>query len=151
MNSLANSASIGLSNVNTERVLPAAVLHELFGTPREDDAPSAWDMLRTLGDPPQLLMSIERIEISGREYLATCGLGYCDLPDLAWEHVDDDATDDVIEMFNDCFAYMMEHEIAFQAGETIKDENDRTYRFSDDGVGWAHRYALSRSRPSWHA
>lgn len=133
---LCMQGAIGMSNLHTERVLPAEVLHELFGTPSKDDEPSTWNMLRTHGDPPQLLMSIERIESNGREYLTTCGLGYCDLPDLAWEHVDDAATDGVIEMFNDCFTYMMENEMAFQAGETIKDENERTYRFSDPPDDW---------------
>ncbi len=128
--------ALGVGNVHTERVLPAEMLHELFGMPPANDEQSVWESLRIYGEPPQLLMSIELIEIKNRQYLATCGLGYCDLPDLAWAFTNDDEANNVIELFNNCFAHMMEQNIAFQAGETIEDDNEKTYRFDDPPDDW---------------
>ncbi len=136
---LCMQGAIGMSNVHTERVLPAEVLRELFAAPAEEGEQSIWDLLRTSGEPAELLMSIEKVEVDGREYLATCGLGYCDLPDLVWEYRSDDEADNVIELFRNCFTYMMENNTALEAGELI-DGGSQKYRLLDVPEGWELPY-----------
>jgi len=66
---LCMQGAVGIGNIHTGRVLPAGVLREIFGKPHDV---SPWELLRQ-GEPPQLLMSVERLNLSGGRYLATCG------------------------------------------------------------------------------
>src|SRR5262249_45455699 len=83
---LCRQGGIGISRVYLGRVLPAALLREMFGRSPQPGAESIWDILRNHGEPPEMLVHFCRVELQGKVYLATCGFGYCGLPDLIWEY-----------------------------------------------------------------
>ncbi|MBI1831175.1 MAG: DUF4261 domain-containing protein [Planctomycetes bacterium] len=119
--------AVGIGNIHTGRVLPGGAIREIFGKPRGDL--STWELMRDFGEPPQLLMSVEQLEINGRRFLATCGLGYCGLPDLAWEYTNARDSEAVLEMFQNCFRYMMENGPVIGPGHTVGYDENVAFRF----------------------
>jgi hypothetical protein len=121
----------GVGNPHTGHVFPAGVLRELFAEQKKDADITLWQTLRQCGEPAEMLIRIGRVEVHGRLFLATTGLGYCGLPDLAWKYTTPADADVVVQMFRNTFTYMMEHGPVIKAGHTIGYDAKVAFRFAD--------------------
>jgi hypothetical protein len=132
---LCEQGGIGVGNLHTGRVFPGGLMRDLFGKSPESGETSIWDILRHHGEPIELLAHFGQVELLGKRYLATCGFGYCGLPDLVWEYTNARDTDDVTQMFKNCFTYMMEHGPVIQPGHTVGYDENVAFRFSEPPEG----------------
>jgi hypothetical protein len=126
---LSQQGAIGVGNLFTGRVLPGGLLRDLFEEPLPDPELTRWEILRTHGEPAELLVQLGPVELQGRRYLATCGYGHCGLPDLLWEYTNPQEAEEVAQMFRNCFTYMMQNGPVIQAGHTMGYDENVAFRF----------------------
>jgi hypothetical protein len=120
---------IGVALTSTARVFPGALMRDLFGGSLSSKEGTIWDGLRQHGEPAEVLVTITRVEVSGRRYLATCGAAHCGVPDLMWEYTTPEEAREVSQMFRNCFCYMMAKGPVIKAGHTMGYDQNVAYRF----------------------
>jgi hypothetical protein len=122
--------AIGIGNVRTRQVFPSMLLKDLFNQEVKEDETTLWDALRLYGEPFELLAVIRRIELDGKEYVCTCGYGYCGFPDFIWEY-EESYAETVAEMLQSTFHYMMEMNTVIGSGHSMGYDENVAFRFQE--------------------
>jgi hypothetical protein len=132
---MCKQGAIGTGNIHTHKVLPGDLLLDLMEHTPEEGEPSLWESLRRYGDPMELLADIITIKLQDKIHMATCGFGYCGLPDLVFEVVDKNEIDEIAELFGNVFHYMMENGPVIKAGHTMGPDESVTFSFQELPAG----------------
>lgn len=124
-------ASLGVGNVHTGVCLPAEFLAQRDAAAKSPGGRTVWKALRTDGQPMEMLASFTMVPAIGSNWLVTRGFAQCGFPNLAFKVEPGDKLNDVLELYQNAFGYLMQNGPVIQAGHTMGYDKNVAFRFSD--------------------
>ncbi|MEN6627504.1 MAG: DUF4261 domain-containing protein [Candidatus Sumerlaeia bacterium] len=137
---MCEQGALGVGNIHTDHFFHREILMQMLeikNNPGPDGKNhTLWDVMRHFAEPRQLLMNITRFkDAAGGDWAATRGFSFCGFPDFICPMDGKMKPDEICDVFNMLFSYLMENGPVIAAGHTIGPDERHAYRFSEPPAG----------------